>query len=231
MRGMALLIVVLLAVLPARHASAYDPCGELENGYGPYDYRTDKDKLKIVETYHFNAYVEALERPITATLGGDIDYTLRAFPNHFRALISMVNLGLKLKLDKPPGANWPVSCYLERAQRFRPRDPMVRVVTAHYMSRHGKKNEAVRELETAKELGATGANLDYNMGLAYLEVGEFTKALESAHRAYGAGFNLPGLKSRLVKAGKWREPSPAAEAAPAVAVPVPSPAVGATEAK
>ena len=35
---------------------------------------------------------------------------------------------------------------------------------------------------------------------------QYDKALASAHRAYGAGFPLPGLKNKLKRAGKWREP-------------------------
>ena len=45
-----------------------------------------------------------------------------------------------------------------------------------------------------------------DLGLAYADLKQYDKALESAHRAYGAGFPLPGLKNKLKRAGKWREP-------------------------
>ena len=61
---------------------------DLHNAFGPFDYRTaTKDKLKLVESYHFTPKVESLIGGQSGTLGADIDYTLRAFPNHPRALL------------------------------------------------------------------------------------------------------------------------------------------------
>ena len=36
-------------------------CGSLKNGYGPFDYRTQKGNLVIVEEYHFQPQVEFLK--------------------------------------------------------------------------------------------------------------------------------------------------------------------------
>src|SRR5262245_47118985 len=57
-------------------------CGNpFENAYGPFDYRTATDQQKkTVESYHFTTSVETLKAGTTSALGGDIDYTLRAFP-------------------------------------------------------------------------------------------------------------------------------------------------------
>ena len=67
-------------------------CGPLETGgYGPYDYTNPihfREKLPIVEGAHFDAGVESLRGHLkknAGTLDGDLDYTLRAFPNHHRA--------------------------------------------------------------------------------------------------------------------------------------------------
>ena len=95
------------------------PCGALTNSYGPFDYRTSKAELKIVEDYHFTPDVETLRHGNTATVGGDIDYTLRASPNHHRALMSMVNLAVRTKSDKPLGPRLTVDCYFDRAMRQR----------------------------------------------------------------------------------------------------------------
>jgi tetratricopeptide (TPR) repeat protein len=72
--------------------------------------------------------------------------------------------------------------------------------------RSGKKAEAVAKLEEGAALDERDANIQYNLGLAYFDVGQYEKALKSAHRAYAAGFPLPGLREKLKRAGKWRAP-------------------------
>lgn len=201
-----LTLVTSLGVAWGGIAKANEQCGDLKNHYGPYDYRTDKGYLTIVEQAHFTPWVENLSRGNTSTVGDDLAYTLRTFPNHHRALISMMNLGIKLKTARAPGASHSVECFFDRALRFRPDDAVVKMIYANYLSKHGKKDEAIKQLEAAVALGASSPNLDYNLGLAYFEVGDFEKSLQFAHRAYGAGFSLPGLKGKLVKAGKWRDP-------------------------
>lgn len=62
-------------------------CGALQNAFGPFDDRTARGyNLDVVGSYHFTPPVEALIRGASGTIGGDLDYTLRAFPNHHRAL-------------------------------------------------------------------------------------------------------------------------------------------------
>jgi tetratricopeptide (TPR) repeat protein len=214
--------LLLSAILsPASFAQGFpERCGDLANHYGPYDYWLDKGKLPIVEQHHFTPKVEQLKGGQEGYIGGDLDYTLHTFPNHARALIAMAKLAEKEKKAIPLGAKYPVDCYFDRAIRFRPNDGMVRMIYANFLSRQGKKQDAIKQLELARELGTGGPNMEYNMGLAYFEIGEFEKALEHAHRAYKGGFNLPGLKGKLVKAGKWREPvETAADEKPASAAP------------
>jgi tetratricopeptide (TPR) repeat protein len=179
-------------------------CGDLVNPYGPYDYRTDKDKLKIVEQYHFSADVELLRSGMSGQLGGDMDYTLRAFPNHHRALHSMDLLARKEKNEQPRGAKWRVECYFDRAIRFRKDDAMVRMLYGIYLVSHDRKKEGIEQLRSAEKLGAKGANFHYNLGLAYFDIGDHDAALEHAKKAYDLGFPLPGLKDKLKRAGKWR---------------------------
>ena len=200
--------VALIAIPLFQQVHAADgPCGDLTFGYGPFDYWVDKGRLPIVEQHHFTAKVEALRGGQEGYIGGDLDYTLHAFPNHPRALVAMMKLAEKEKKAQPQGAKYSVGCYFDRAIRYRPNDGMVRMIYASFLSKQGKKQEAIKELETAREVGTSSPNMDYNMGLAYFEVGDFEKSIVFAHRAYQAGFNLPGLKSKLVKAGKWTEPS------------------------
>jgi hypothetical protein len=115
-------------------------CGSLENHYGPYDYRTTSPKNRdIVERMHFTPKVEKLIGGNTsATPGGDLGYTLRVFPNHHRALMSAMKLAEKEKRDKPRDLGYSVSCYFDRAERFRPDDAMVKTIHGIYLIRSGK---------------------------------------------------------------------------------------------
>lgn len=185
-------------------------CGSLQNAYGPYDYRFDKDKLSIVEVNHFTPEVANLISGTTGRLGGDIGYTLRAFPNHPGALMSMVRLGEKEKTEKPSGSRYTVECWLYRAVRFRDNDATVKMIYATYLAKKGSNAEALKHLNEAVQLGEDSANLQYNIGLIYFSLGKFDEALTHAHLAYQEGFPLPGLRDKLKRAGKWREPSASA---------------------
>jgi tetratricopeptide (TPR) repeat protein len=182
-------------------------CGSLQNGYGPYDYRSDKDKLRIVEAYHLTPDVVNLVAGSTGEIGGDLDYTLRAFPNHHVALMAMVKLGEKQKKAKPTGAKYGVECYLQRAVRFRNDDEIVRIIYASYFSKAGKRAEALNQLNEAAQLGSDSANANYNIGIIYYDLKEYDKALTYAHEAYRFGFPLPGLRDKLKRARKWTEPA------------------------
>jgi hypothetical protein len=48
----------------------------------------------------------------------------------------------------------------------------------------------------------------------YFDLKDYDKSLEHAQIAYAQGFPLPGLKHKLQKAGKWREPPPVAAKTP-----------------
>jgi len=183
-------------------------CGSLQNAYGPYDYRTDKDKLGIVESYHFTPEVATLVRGIGGYLGGDIDYTLRAFPNHHLALMSMIQLGEREKVSKVGHAKYSVECYLHRAIRFRNDDGTVKMIYANFLVKKGRSNVALKQLNDAIPLIEDNASLNYNIGLVYLDLKYYDKSLSTAHNAYLQGFPLPGLRDRLKRAGKWRDPIP-----------------------
>ena len=200
------LICALAMTYVGAEAGAQE-CGTLSSPgqFGPFDYWRDKDKLLVVEPHHFTPVVERLLRGQEGSLGGDIDYTLRAFPNHARALIAMVKLGAKEKTQRPSGANYSIECYFERALRFRPKDGMARTIYGNFLSSAGRHAEALKQLEAAEEVAAGNGNMQYNLGLAYFEAKNFDKSLAAAHLAYQLGFDLPGLKGKLVKAGKWRD--------------------------
>jgi tetratricopeptide (TPR) repeat protein len=190
-------------------AVAQENCGGLNEGYGPFDYRTGKKDLEIVERVHFLPFVENLTRGNTSgTPGGDIDYTLRASPNHHRALLAMMNLSKKEKKDRPTGSRYTIACWFDRAERFAPDDAMVKTLYGTFLLQKGKVGEGVRKLEEALSMAGDSANIHYNLGLAYFDLKDYDKSLASAHKAYQLGFQLPGLRNKLEKAGKWKEVPP-----------------------
>lgn len=186
-------------------AAASPECGSLQNPYGPFDYRTDKERLKIVEAYHFTPDVESLKSGHTATIGGDLDYTLRASPNHHRALNSMMNLAFRTHMSRPHGATYTIDCYFDRAIRFAPDDGEVQALYGVYLARIGHKQDAVKALENALKTEKHNPNVHYNLGLVYFDLKDYRNALEQAHEAYRLGAVLPGLRNKLKEAGKWRD--------------------------
>lgn len=199
-------------------------CGPLKNGYGPYDYRTSKGQiLNTVEDFHFTPKVEMLLKADTGYLGADIDYTLRAFPNHHRALMATMRYGEKTKSAKPPNMRYSVECYFDRAIRFRPDDAIPRMIYSMYLAKNGRTPEAIQQLDIA----ATGAEgkenpfTHFNLGLNYFDLKEYEKSEMQAHKAYDLGFPQTILKDKLKGVNKWTEPAAEVPAASA-SVPTPS---------
>ncbi|MDP3085872.1 MAG: ABC transporter permease [Rubrivivax sp.] len=209
-----------LPTLAAAQISTVE-CGSLVNAYGPYDYRVYKDSIEIqrVDQHHFTPLVEGLIKPIARHFGGDMDYTLRASPNHHRALITMARWSERLKNPTPPDASYTVDCYFDRAMRFAQDDLVVRMIYAGHLGRTGRKADALAQLDHVAAK-ADNAFTHYNAGLAYFDLQEFDKALKQAHAAARLGMPRTELRERLKAQGKWVElpaaPSPgvAANTAP-----------------
>ena len=200
-------------------------CGELRNPrrFGPIDYRSATEfERNLVEGPHFSPNIEALLRGNSGPLGSELDYTLHAFPNHPRALISVMRYGEKMKSPQPSDLPRPIECYFERAVRFRPDDHIARMLFAQFLTRNKRDAEAVYQLALVADKAGDNAFTHYNLGLLYLDLQRYDEALAHAQRAYAQGFGRPDLRERLQSLGKWSEPrlpeAPAAAAsAPAAA--------------
>ncbi len=204
--GVAMHTGALVAPMTATAQTAMGLCGELygPNRYGPFDYRTATPfQRNLVEGAHFTPSVETLRKGNSASIGGDINYTLHAFPNHLRALYAMTRLGEKLRTTKPPGARYPVECYYDRAIRFQPDDAGVRALYAIYLIDHKRDKEARDQLTRAEAGAETDPQLAYNLGLAYFDLKEYERSMKFASIAYSKGINVPGLRNKLEQAGKW----------------------------
>ena len=181
------------------------PCRGHGQGIGPLDYTSSSDRKDVtfgqVEGSHFPPSVENLIKGHRGNLGGDLDYTLRAIPNHHRALYSVIRYALAYKknsLEAPP------ECYLQRALAFKPDDAVVHMLFGIYLQRKSKFSLALEQYQIAEKLAPNFAELHYNLGLLYFELKQYNKALVQARQAYSRDYPLPGLKNKLKKVGVWK---------------------------
>lgn len=197
--------LIFLFFVGAVHA---EDCGDpFSNGVGPFDYtnpadRRDPLRIPIVEKHHFNMDIQTLKGGQTgAYIMTDLDYLLRAVPNHHRGLYTMARLYTSgVRTD---GAKWSADCYFQRALHFRPTDGVVYMVYGIFLSKQGKFEEAIKNYRQAMKLLPESAELYYNMGLLYLDQKDYEKAMSFAEKAYALGYPLPGLKDSLKRKNAW----------------------------
>lgn len=203
-------------------------CGDL--GRTQWDYRfATQAQHNEVEGAHFVPKVENLISGKSGPLGGDLNYTLKAVPNHHRALVSIMRWSKKLKLPQLPAMPLPVECYFERGIRFKADDHIVRMLYAQFLIDQARPAEAAKQLEqVARMAGDNGFTL-YNIGLLYSDMKDYGQALTYAHKAMTLGFSRPELRQQLESAGRWTEPA-AENAEPVASAPSPASAASAASA-
>lgn len=204
--------LIALGVLPAAALAEADlGCVPGEPpASGPYDYRVPPpDILNVVEKFHFIPQMEALVRGATSTaVGPDLAYVFRYFPNHHRALATLIRLAKRDKTHKPVGMSRSVECYFDLALRMAPNDGVVHLLYGVWLVESGDKKGAEVQLVAAQgAVPLDNANAQYNLGLGWFALGRYDEALTAAHAAYGMGYPLPGLRQKLEKVGKW-QPAP-----------------------
>lgn len=197
--GLALLALVAAAA-PAR--ADCPPYVKTEVG-GDYNDAGDRRDLQVVESYHFTPAVENLKHGNRGYLGGDLSYTLEHFPNHHRALSALAKLALREKKAQPQGAKFNIECFFQRALGYRPKDAKVHSIYAGYLMAQDKLDDARAHLDLAVQLD--NATSHYNLGLLHFKRKDYAAARQSAERAYGLGFPLPGLRNKLSEAGQWQQ--------------------------
>lgn len=171
------------------------------SGLGPWQ------TLKTNEALHFNSDVRNLARGQSVFyVAGDLAFMLRNWPNHPEVLDALVRLAIRDKTNLPEGLKMPVECWLERAVQFRPDDSNARIIYGTYLARLKLTDKAIEQLKKAEEARPNEANVHYNLGLLYFEKKDYEQSLAYAKKAYALGFPLPGLRNKLVRAGKWIEP-------------------------
>lgn len=220
-RWFCTIAAVSTALLVAQGAGAQAPSVNLGACGGftqtgrlqPEDYRYATQRLKVVEDFHFAANVEALIRPMQKgmTIGSDLDYTLWGYPNHHRALVTLVRLGAREGTDQPRGTQFTIECYFRRAFHIAPDDLVARMIYADYLRTVDRHADALSQLRRVTEEAGDSGITHFNAGLIYLAMGRHEEAVAQALRAQALGFQRPELREALERAGKW----PAEQSAPA----------------
>lgn len=171
--------------------------------FGPYDYRTHKDRLPVVENRHFTPRVEQLIQGETTTDPmGDASYTLIRFPNHHRALYSAVRYSLG-ESDFDAFDKYRAECFLQRAIYYAPTDSVPYLLYGLYLHRLDLLDQSLEKYQAAEKLAPNDANMQYNMGLVYFDIGNFEQSRRYAKEAYNHGIEFPGLRRKLEEAGHW----------------------------
>jgi tetratricopeptide (TPR) repeat protein len=219
----------LILLVPAwAIADEYGACPLiLKTGqFGPFDYQQSvkyAKQIDLVNRVHFTPDVETLKHGAAGPLASDLDYTIRAIPNHHRALDSISRLSIKLNRPQIPLMSCSADGFFERAMRFAPNDPLVHAAYGVHLFRWKKFPQAEEQLLTADRMLPNDGNIAYNLGLLYADLKQWDKAMAYAEKAYANGYRLPGLKNMLVAAGKWQprggavvsEPTPSQASEPA----------------
>jgi tetratricopeptide (TPR) repeat protein len=181
-------------------------CAGKAQGYGPYDYtkRDDfRNNLHLVESAHFHPSTEMLRSTKrSSAMYGDLDYTLRAFPNHHRALNTLIRF-LSTNVDYRRTKLSPPECYFLRALNFAPNDSTTHMLYGIYLYKVQAYDLALKSYKTAEKSTPSNAQLQYNLGLVYIALEDYAEAKNYAVKAYAQNFPFQGLKNKLKKLDVW----------------------------
>jgi tetratricopeptide (TPR) repeat protein len=172
---------------------------------GNYDYYASggTELLRNVERYHVGPGEQKLRSRQYQYAYGDFTFILHYFPNHPQALMLIAQT-----CDRWKSPHCDLAETFEKAIAVNPTAPGTWVVQGIVQSRAKQWPAAIASLKRAVELDPRSLNGHYNLGLAYLETGQFELANQHAQRAYALGAPVPGLRDRLKRAGHWRPADP-----------------------
>lgn len=178
----------------------YDPKNSIRNGESPMG------NIKRVANVHLTAKMLQLTGRATGPISADLDYTLRAIPNHPNGL----NLASRLeKRLKSPFVSKNLigetmrksaDCYFQRALKLAKRAETHEIYAIH-LHRNNNYSEAKEQHLKAISLGGKSAGLHYNYALTLIKLKDYDGAEQHANIAYKLGYPLPGLRNQLKKHG------------------------------
>lgn len=204
--------------------------------FGPYDYyNPPKGAISLVERAHMGPVIaEARRLRRWCDYFENIDYSLRAFPNHPEALTLMAEyLDSHAPCSKAPApkstrgsspmdlaaavesGTWRernADYYFEKGIEFLPKGsdtvvkrPETRLLYAKYLYNHKRPNEALAQFQEAERLRPSSADAHYYMSAIYLDNKDAEKAKLYADKARQLGAPPAELKQKLISAGHWRD--------------------------
>lgn len=219
LRASFLLLFAYCCTISVNAASLCEPVTYGGGQYGPIDFYDNNSHMEkqgltgglkgetsvtIVTKYHFNSNVKYLKRGQTAVhIANDLDYTLRALPNHPEALDTVsrfeVNRNKSASFkQKQKAMPYSADCYFQRAiQVFGHKQPQTYMIWGLHKYRNKKYQEAIELYTKARASGFQNAELEYYLGLAYFKTDNIKKAKLHSDIAYEMGYLLPGLKMLL----------------------------------
>ncbi len=219
-RGASARVAVILASLAGLLAGVpvrAEECGPvpLPGAAGPYDYVDSKyawNLNDISQNHWVVAQRELKDKRIQWALY-QMNYLLIRVPNHYPALFELGRIqqqypgvtynpalaGKDEVLEFPPTPE----CYFNRAFRYRPNDATLRMLYGMYFHKTGKLDDALTEYLKAEDMDPESSEIQYNLGLIYVDLKDYDAAVVHARKAYDLGYPLAGLRKKLAAAGKW----------------------------
>lgn len=192
--------------------------GQLRGGIdslGPWDYTNPETHqyLPRVEGSYFPQHVENLSGDPTQ---GAISAakTLRVYPNHHRALYTVMRYYRDYPNDKHDNKIYTMECLFKRANFFSPSDPMVYMLNGMYYHWNSDFVGSKMKYLQAYELAPENPQINYNLGLMYYDQGDYENAAKHAEIAYDGGYPLQGLRKKLNKLERKEAVPSNVEAAP-----------------
>ena len=175
--------------------------GQLTGGVtslGPWDYIKPATHVHLerVEGSYFPPQVENLSiNPAQSALGAA--KTLRIYPNHHRALYTV----MRFYRDYPDLVDnselYTMECLFTRASFFSPNDPMVYMLNGMHYHWNSDFISSKGKYLQAYNLDPKNPQVNYNLGLMYYDQGDYENAAKHADIAYRGGYPLQGLRKKL----------------------------------
>ena len=173
--------------------------------------------LRGVDKYHVTLVTEKLRTHQYESAYGDLAFTFRYFPNHPQGLVLLMQL-----CERWQSAQCAPSTVLdvfEMAIAANPNVAATYVAQGIYLYRLKRFSAAIASLDKALTIDHDSLNAHYNLGLLYFDTKQYELANAHAQRAYQLGAPVPGLREKLVRAGKWKTIDLAAPAAESLSGP------------
>ena len=110
----------------------------------------------------------------------------------------------QLKVPRPANATYaPIECYFQKAIAFSPNDYRVMQLYSNYLTKKNHPKMAESVYKRALKINNAPLDINYALGILYVEMNELDKAVEQAKIVYDRGFKKTKLARKLKKVNRW----------------------------